>query len=93
MIMMVFPLNLEAYSTEPEKYFSLILTFGFAHIAFSYFVSFWFSTSQSALKAFSMIYLLGGFFLPFFLKTILFYFIPSCDLYHFIEFLIQLIPL
>lgn len=93
MILLVFPLNLEAYSTEPTKYFSLILAFGFAHITFSYFVSFWFSTSQSALKAFSMIYLLGGFFLPLFLKTSLFYLIPSCDVYQLVELLNQLIPL
>jgi hypothetical protein len=93
MIMMVFPFNLEAYSSEPLLYFSLIFAFGFAHVTFSYFISFWFSTSQSALKAFSMIYLLGGFFLPLFLKTSLFFIYPSCDFYHVIEFLIQFIPL
>ena len=45
MILMVFPFNLEAYCSEPILYFSLVFSFGFAHVTFSYFISFWFSTS------------------------------------------------
>lgn len=92
MIALIYPLNLEAYLSQYSTYITLILTFGLAHISFSYFVSFWFSNPQSALKAFSMIYLLGGFFFPFLIKNMIFAFF-GCQAYQYSEIAFQLIPL
>lgn len=92
MLILVQPLNLEAYSTQYTDYTMLLLAFGFAHCSFSYMVSFWFSTPQSALKAFSFIYLIAGFFLPFLFKNVVL-FMYGCDAYHYFEIIIQFIPL
>lgn len=44
MLILVLPLELEAYSLHYSEYAALLLSFGLAHVTFSYFVSFWFST-------------------------------------------------
>ena len=88
-IIMVFPLRLEAFS---YFYTMLILSFGLSHVTFSYFLSFFFSSPDSAIKAFSLLYLLGGLFVPLLLKTILFG-SGGCSAYHLGDTLAQIIPL
>lgn len=63
---------------------ALLACFGLAHISFSYFISFWFSSPEGALKAFSFIYLFGGLFFPMISNTILLATV-GCDAYHVAE--------
>lgn len=84
MIILVLPLKLEAYSEHFWIYCTLILAFGLAHLSFSYFISFWFSSPQSALKAYSLIYLIAGFFFPMILKLSIFNMF-GCFWYHVAE--------
>jgi hypothetical protein len=89
---MVYPLRLEAFSYYFTQYTLLILSFGLSHVTFSYFLSFFFSSPDSAIKAFSLLYLLGGLFVPLLLKTILFA-SGGCSAYHLGDTLAQIIPL
>jgi len=91
-IFVVFPLRLEAYSFYFGLYLSLLLSFGLCHIAFSYLLSFFFSSPDSALKAFTLLYLFGGLFVPLLLKSSLFA-LGGCPLYHLGDTLSRLIPL
>jgi hypothetical protein len=92
LIVLVFPLRLEAYSYYFTLYTLLILSFGLSHVTFSYLLSFFFASPDSAIKAFSLLYLLGGLFVPLLLKTLLFA-SGGCPAYHLGDTLAQLIPL
>ena len=77
MIALVFPLGLKAFTDKILLFSGLLAAFGLGHIGFSYFVSFFFSSPQSALKAFTFIYMFGGFMVPFFFKNSI-YLIHGC---------------
>lgn len=84
--------GLKAYQDNLERFIGLLLSFGLAHLNFSYFMSFFFRNPQTALKAFAFIYLVGGFFSPF-LFTIYIYSNYGCTSYHVCEIIFQLIPI
>eukprot|EP00347_Sterkiella_histriomuscorum_P015355 403357331 len=92
MIVLVYPLKLKAFIDNIQLFSALLFSFGFAHINFSYFVSFFFKDPQSAMKFFSFIYMTGGFFFPFIIKNIL-YLSAGCNVYHITELFCQFIPL
>lgn len=92
MISLVFPLKLLAFTSNIALYSGLLFSFGLAHITFSYFVSFFFTSAQSAMKFFSFIYMTGGFFFPFLIKNIMLLSL-GCEAYHAAEFICQFIPL
>lgn len=84
--------ELKAYTDNMGLFVTLLALFGVAHINFSYFMSFFFSNSSAALKAFAFIYIAGGFFSPFLLKTYIFS-TYGCTTYHITEIATQLIPI
>lgn len=77
-------MELKAFEDEFFSFIVLMLAFGVAHLNFSYFMSFFFTDSQSALKVFSFVYVFGGFFFPFFFKQVVFI-KQGCSAYHFVE--------
>lgn len=84
--------ELKAYTDNMGLFLTLLALFGVSHINFSYFMSFFFQNSSSALKAFAFIYLVGGFFFPFLLKSYIFA-SYGCTPYHIAEVATQLIPI
>jgi hypothetical protein len=91
MFYLVYPLNLRAFTSSLD-YAYLLLSFGFAHLPFSYLLSFLFSDPSTALKAYSGLYLIGGFLVPLLLKQICLAAF-GCWAYHLSELLFGLIPL
>lgn len=92
MLILVHPLNLDAFTFYYSDYVTLLLSFGLAHLAFSYLLSFLFTAPQSALKAYSMLYLIAGFLVPLLLKSLTLMTL-GCRMYHIAEVLVQFIPL
>ncbi|CDW82000.1 abc transporter family protein [Stylonychia lemnae] len=92
MIAVIYPLKLNAFIIEIEKTLILLISFGFAHIGLSYFVSFWFTSADSAIKVFSFIYMTGGFFFPFLIKNMIFLSF-GCEAFHLAEVICAFVPL
>ena len=92
MIGVIYPLKLTAFIQQIEMTLFLLFGFGFAHISLSYFVSFWFTSADSAIKVFSFIYMIGGFFFPFLIKNMIFLSF-GCQAFHISEIICAFIPL
>jgi len=67
-VVVQFFIPMRAFENNLLEYISLLAIFGVAHLFFSYLMSFFFNNKQNALKAFSFMYLIVGYALPYLCK-------------------------